>query len=146
MAKDYEVELDAILDQGSRETSKETGSYDNQDIETLTCSWINERNAPELLAHQHDIVANLREMIEAQEHNIALIATNENNGMLVSIVAQQELERVKYVLRSYLRVRLSKVGPYSFRSRSLHSYYLPILWKPPNCPTTSWISLLRLKN
>ncbi|KAI8591022.1 hypothetical protein BDZ88DRAFT_450703 [Geranomyces variabilis] len=90
--------------------------YFNDDIKSLTQCWINERCAPELLPYADDLVRGLMEMIEAQAANIeARREGGEGSGgpspdaAFLAVLLQQEIERIKFLIRSYLRARLAKI-------------------------------------
>ncbi|KAL1115053.1 hypothetical protein AAG570_007084 [Ranatra chinensis] len=68
-------------------------------------AWANERLAPELLPHKSELVEVMMEQVEQMEANVKQLATTD----LRSIVHRQELERIRYLVRSYLRTRLSKI-------------------------------------
>ncbi|KAJ3162834.1 GINS complex subunit [Geranomyces michiganensis] len=88
--------------------------YFNDDIKSLTQCWINERCAPELLPYADDLVRGLMEMIEAQAANIEARRDGEAMGpspdaAFLAVLLQQEIERIKFLIRSYLRARLAKI-------------------------------------
>ncbi|GJJ70805.1 GINS complex subunit 4 [Entomortierella parvispora] len=78
----------------------------------LTQAWINERAAPDLLQYEEDSVTNLLARIEEQTATIDELDSGTETAMIISILYQTELERVKFVLRSYLRTRISKLERY----------------------------------
>ena len=67
-----------------------------------------ERLAPELLPYEaavvDDTISRLRDQIDAVEHG--------STG-LASIIQQSDIERVRYLLRSYMRTRLWKIDHYA---------------------------------
>ncbi|KAG0041878.1 GINS complex subunit, partial [Gryganskiella cystojenkinii] len=79
----------------------------------LTQAWINERAAPDLLQYEQDSVSELLARIEEQTATIDDLDSGTETAMIISILYQTELERVKFVLRSYLRTRISKLERYS---------------------------------
>jgi GINS complex subunit 4 len=66
----------------------------------LIRAWINERHSPCLLPFQTQTVRKL----------IKMTVVNDS----IYFISQQEIERIKFVLRSYLHVRLTKLEKYSF--------------------------------
>ncbi|KAI8397739.1 GINS complex protein [Nakaseomyces glabratus] len=114
-----------------------------QDYLQLLKHWRNERCAPELLPLPKLLVSRMLKRIQDQmEHieNISMgfleheiqekdgeeaIGQNEyqnnalNNGKLPLLCMEAELERVKFVMRSYLRCRLNKIDKYSLYLRQL---------------------------
>ncbi|KAH8146479.1 uncharacterized protein LAJ45_09425 [Morchella importuna] len=85
-----------------------------RDINDLTQAWIAERTAPEILPYQNDLLERLMERIRAQ---IELVETQtgdldpKTNFSLILI--QTELERVKFLVRSYLRARIHKIDKHA---------------------------------
>ncbi|KAI9190441.1 GINS complex subunit [Blastocladiella emersonii ATCC 22665] len=83
----------------------EAGDDDGSpDLDVLTKAWVNERFAPELLPFQHAAVENLTELLSYQASDLA-----EGAADLAQIIKAMDVERVKFVLRSYLRTRLHKI-------------------------------------
>jgi GINS complex subunit 4 len=71
-------------------------------------AWQNERFAPELLEHKTEVVDCILEQIKEMEENLSHV----RKGDFVAGIHQLELDRVQYVLRSYLRTRLQKIEKY----------------------------------
>ncbi|KAI9209470.1 uncharacterized protein BJ171DRAFT_620932 [Polychytrium aggregatum] len=90
--------------------------YENDDCKVLTQAWINERCAPELLPFETQVVANLTEMIEAQTECISAFNDAERTfeDTFANMMLEQELERIKFVIKSYLRTRLRKIQEHTF--------------------------------
>ena len=105
-------------------------------LEQLTRHWMNERHAPDILIAQEDLLTNLLDHLRRQVRlNILLWmyalktqvitlyghgqseavqllrgdpSTSEEEHMRIMLV-QTEIERVKFIVRSYVRTRLFKV-------------------------------------
>jgi len=92
-----------------------TGSIeDNSDEEQLTATevlerlekaWINERLAPDLLEPKIEIVECMMEQIREMEENIRKAPKKD---VKVSL-HRHELDRIQYIVTSYLRCRLEKI-------------------------------------
>jgi len=87
---------------------------DDEDVETMTAAevmqkleeaWLNEKFSPELLEHQTDIVDCMLEQLQQMEANIK----RRKAGDLTLTIHKMEIERIRYVLSSYLRLRLGKI-------------------------------------
>ncbi|KAF9365121.1 GINS complex subunit [Mortierella sp. NVP85] len=78
-------------------------------VQHLTQAWINERAAPDILQYEQASVDGLVNKIEEQMAVIDELDSGDDTSMIISILYQTELERVKFVLRSYLRTRISKI-------------------------------------
>lgn len=61
-----------------------------------------------LLGSEYDFIR-FTQQIEQMEENIILLESTD----LRCLIHKQELERLKYLMRSYLRLRLSKIEMYS---------------------------------
>ncbi|KAI8880252.1 GINS complex, Sld5 component [Backusella circina FSU 941] len=82
-------------------------------IALLTQAWINERNAPDLLAYRRFLVEPLIESLEKQSERVAEDIESGSDNKLHIMIYQTEMERVKYLLRNYLRTRLYKIEKYT---------------------------------
>lgn len=76
-----------------------------QVLQTVERAWLNEKFSPELLPHQTDYVDCLLEQIKGMEGNIAKLSKTDPKVDLHKL----ELERIKFVITSYLRTRLKKI-------------------------------------
>ncbi|KAF9207232.1 GINS complex subunit [Haplosporangium sp. Z 27] len=113
--------MSAIGDFPSSNYSHGVASYSNAGFEDedsanyvrhLTQAWINERAAPDILQYEQSAVDGLLSKIEEQTAVIDELDPTSDTLMIISILYQTELERVKFVLRSYLRTRISKFCEY----------------------------------
>lgn len=89
----------------------------------LTRAWVAERGAPVLLEWQGDVVDEVMSQVEEQTKIVESLksddrSTDEEHFQL--ILVQTEVERAKYVITSYVRARLSKVGDIFFR-KGIHT-------------------------
>jgi len=88
----------------------------------LTTAWRNEKLAPEILQYEDDMVEAVKEAIDEREEMIEdaeeEIANNAKDGGNKILSASQywyrkEVERIRFILHSYLRVRLWKIQKYT---------------------------------
>lgn len=94
------------------------------EITKLKHAWMNERQAPELLSYIGDDVfgslvakvaaqeAKIREMTRALsegETSSGSAQANQHQRRTMLLVYQTEVDRIKYVMRSYMRTRLAKM-------------------------------------
>ncbi|KAI8328015.1 hypothetical protein BC941DRAFT_445808 [Chlamydoabsidia padenii] len=86
---------------------------DEDSIVILTRLWMNERNAPELLPYQKHLIDNLIEMIEAQANIVMEEMASNLESKFASMLYQTEMERIRYLIKSYLRTRLFKIEKYT---------------------------------
>jgi GINS complex subunit 4 len=80
----------------------------------LKRAWFDEQNAPILLKFKSELVERFSNLISTREAEIdeAEKEANESGDgteMLLMSIAREELNRAKYVLRSYLRARIKKL-------------------------------------
>eukprot|EP00928_Gymnodinium_smaydae_P097039 TRINITY_DN8699_c0_g1_i1.p2 TRINITY_DN8699_c0_g1~~TRINITY_DN8699_c0_g1_i1.p2 ORF type:complete len:234 (-),score=74.32 TRINITY_DN8699_c0_g1_i1:192-893(-) len=83
----------------------------NKDVPTLYKRWQNEKYAPELLPFDKQVVDNISEVVEFV--NDLLEDERTDNDLdpndVDHLLRGYDLERVRYVLRDYLRIRLWKI-------------------------------------
>lgn len=73
----------------------------------LTEAWLNEKFAPELLESQAELVECMLAQVKEIESNFT-----KKNKDLVSSLQKIELERVKFLIASYMRERIKKIEEY----------------------------------
>lgn len=71
----------------------------------LEKAWTNEMLAPELLEAKPELVACMMEQLSEMEENIRRV----KKGDFVASLHQLEIERIRFVVASYLRTRLKKI-------------------------------------
>lgn len=98
------LEDESLLDDnGEAELTAQTAL---QEIEN---AWMNETFAPEILPHQSDLVDCMLQQIAHMEENVKRLDKND----LRALVHRMELDRIRYVISSYLRIRLEKIERYT---------------------------------
>lgn len=107
-------EAGGLLDSGSLGlgVDDEEAGWVNPEMLELHRMWRNEKYAPELLPFNATVVENLSEVIEfvgedLDEERAAEEDADPNDPSLV--LRSADLERVRYVVRDYLRIRLWKI-------------------------------------
>ena len=81
--------------------------------QALARAWVNEKNAPEILPWPEELMERIgdriRRQIELVEEQTGNLDPRENFKL---IILQTELERFKFLIRSFVRARVAKVcGP-----------------------------------
>ncbi|XP_015263662.1 PREDICTED: DNA replication complex GINS protein SLD5 [Gekko japonicus] len=94
--------------EGSEAGSEEVVLTPAQLIRSLEQAWMNEKFAPELLESKSEIVECVVEQLEHMEENLG----RAKGGDLKVGIHRMEVERIRYVLSSYLRCRLRKIEKY----------------------------------
>lgn len=80
------------------------------DLQALTRAWINERSSPELLPYPPDLIQRCTDGVQRQIETIeSLTGAMDPSANFTLVILQTELERVKFLLRSFLRARIAKV-------------------------------------
>ncbi|EKM76268.1 hypothetical protein AGABI1DRAFT_87253 [Agaricus bisporus var. burnettii JB137-S8] len=86
------------------------------DIELLARHWSNERNAPHILPAQHDLLAAILDHLRRQSDAVQLLrgdpSLSDDEHLRITLV-QLDIERVKFIVRSYVRTRLYKIEKYA---------------------------------
>ncbi|KAJ3883680.1 hypothetical protein F5051DRAFT_390668 [Lentinula edodes] len=94
----------------------DTRQDDESPISQLTRHWINERHAPDILPAQEDLLASLLDHIRRQSDAVQLLrgepSASEEEHIRIMLV-QMEVERVKFIVRSYVRTRLFKIEKFA---------------------------------
>ncbi|TFK38458.1 hypothetical protein BDQ12DRAFT_605697 [Crucibulum laeve] len=89
---------------------------DETPLEKLTRHWMNERHAPDILPAQEDLLGTLLDHLRRQSEVVQLLrgdpSTSEEEHIRIVLV-QTEIERVKFIVRSYVRTRLFKIEKYA---------------------------------
>uniref|UniRef100_W8C8F8 DNA replication complex GINS protein SLD5 n=1 Tax=Ceratitis capitata TaxID=7213 RepID=W8C8F8_CERCA len=78
-------------------------------LEIVETAWQNELCAPEILQHQADMLELMLGQVAHMEENMKDLDKNDFRF----IVHQMELERIRYVIASYLRCRLQKIETFT---------------------------------
>lgn len=80
-----------------------------QVLQNLQNAWLNEKFAPELLPQRADMLELIFIQIAHLEENIAQLDKNDFRYIAHRI----ELERIKYIVTSYLRCRIKKIEAFT---------------------------------
>lgn len=75
----------------------------------VTNAWLNEKFAPEILQHKSEYIDCLLLQISHMEDNIKKKLTNNDMRLFIY---QQEIDRIRFIVSSYLRTRLLKIERY----------------------------------
>ncbi|KAJ1785777.1 GINS complex subunit, partial [Coemansia sp. RSA 2399] len=103
-----DVENDAPADEraGTDEEEEEEDEEEDlveDDLIMLTRALTNERAAPDILEYEGTALENLMELVDFQLKRIS------TQPALVANILKMDVDRVKYLVRSYLRTRLYKI-------------------------------------
>ncbi|KAF2808039.1 GINS complex, Sld5 component [Mytilinidion resinicola] len=95
------------------------------DLQELTRAWVAERVAPELLPYpdalMERVLTRIRRQIETVEEQTGNMDPKTNFKL---IVIQTELERFKFLVRSFLRARVAKIDKYPLHVQQNSAEYL----------------------
>ncbi|KAA1470796.1 GINS complex Sld5 component [Dentipellis sp. KUC8613] len=92
------------------------GDEEETQLQQLIRHWMNERHAPDILPIQGDVLGRLLDHILRQSQTVQLLRGDPNSSEdehFRIVLAQTEIERVKFIVRSYLRTRLYKIEKYA---------------------------------
>ncbi len=70
---------------------------------------INEKSSPELLVFEGELVTSLQELMENQETQVESNSSTNLDNLFVAQLYYIEIDRIKNILKNYLRIRLLKV-------------------------------------
>lgn len=80
------------------------------DLQSLTRAWINERSGPDLLPYPTDLIERCTQRVKSQIEVIeSMTGAMDPAANFTLVILQTELERFKFLLRSFLRARIAKV-------------------------------------
>ncbi|KAJ4488097.1 hypothetical protein J3R30DRAFT_3695745 [Lentinula aciculospora] len=89
---------------------------DESPLSQLTRHWMNERHAPDILPAEEELLASLLDHIRRQSDAVQLLrgepSASEEEHIRIMLV-QMEVERVKFIVRSYVRTRLFKIEKFA---------------------------------
>ncbi|KZV84503.1 GINS complex, Sld5 component [Exidia glandulosa HHB12029] len=94
----------------------EDGDGDRNIVLKLMRLWQDERHAPDLLLFQGDVVERALQLLSDQGDLVTRLQTREDTSEeehFKMMLVRTEMERVKFVIRSYLRTRLYKIERYA---------------------------------
>ncbi|KAI4202738.1 MAG: hypothetical protein LQ350_002404 [Teloschistes chrysophthalmus] len=104
------MDIDDIL----AEVSGDGLPLETQDLQELTRAWVTERSAPELLpwpsALMERVLDRIHQQIEVVEEQVGNMDPKTNFRL---IIIQTELERFKFLVRSFLRTRIAKIDKHT---------------------------------
>ncbi|EFQ26220.1 hypothetical protein CGRA01v4_05292 [Colletotrichum graminicola] len=88
---------------------------ETRDLQALTRAWVAERSAPELLEWPADgLFERVNDRIKRQIEKVEdMTGDMDPKTNFALIVIQTELERFKFIVRSYLRARIAKIDKHA---------------------------------
>ncbi|CCG84882.1 protein of unknown function [Taphrina deformans PYCC 5710] len=81
-------------------------------MKDLTQAWTAERNSPDILPFSTLLIEGAMTRLRAQIDTVESMATDNERIFFKLVIMQIEIERIKFLLRSYLRTRISKIDRY----------------------------------
>lgn len=109
--KDFEQQQRRSVSGGDAEEEQR-----QRDFEELQRVWVAERASPELLPYEggmmERILKRVREKVEFIEYN-SIELEDVKDVKLKLMVVESEVERINFLIRSYLRTRLSKIDKFT---------------------------------
>ena len=81
----------------------------NPELPQLVQLLHNEKMSPELLPYQERLVHAVSKLIGEQERSLQQSQSSDADDRFYANIAKMELERAKFVLKSYLRTRIAKL-------------------------------------
>lgn len=119
-----DLQIDDILNdfhQESSRTKKSQQQSSNIDSQLLT-AMLNERMAPELLPYKRDLMNKVLEVLSYQQQNLldsheygdsnAGTGVVDPGSKLQLMIIETDIERLTYIIRLYLRIRLQKLDEF----------------------------------
>ncbi len=119
-----DADVEAVI--GDQDDEEEEPVTAQSVLAVLKKAWLNEKFSPEILPHQTEHVECMLEQIKCMERNVDLLQRND----IRADIHRFELERIRYMITSYLRCRLKKIERFAFHileeetSRTVDERYL----------------------
>ncbi|KAF1773065.1 hypothetical protein JG687_00005487 [Phytophthora cactorum] len=89
----------------------------NEDVQRMRTLWVNELNAPEILQYDEEMVSEMLEQIRNQQEYVDSVyedrAQLTEEKSFVNKLYQMEIDRLRYMVSSYLRTRLHKIEKFA---------------------------------
>ncbi|OAL52087.1 GINS complex, Sld5 component [Pyrenochaeta sp. DS3sAY3a] len=112
------MDIDDLL----AEVAVDSTPRETRDLQELTRYWVAERVAPEILPWPSDLMERVLERIQKQ---IELVEDQTGNmdpkTNFKLIIIQTELERFKFLVRSFLRARIKKIDTHPHYLQTAHA-------------------------
>ncbi|KAL8809907.1 MAG: hypothetical protein Q9200_003008 [Gallowayella weberi] len=104
------MDIDDIL----AEVTGDGNPPETRDLQELTRAWVTERSAPELLpwpsSLMERVLGRIHRQIEVVEDQVGNVDPKTNFRL---IIIQTELERFKFLVRSFVRTRIAKIDKHA---------------------------------
>ncbi|KAG6599762.1 DNA replication complex GINS protein SLD5 [Phytophthora cinnamomi] len=89
----------------------------NEDVVNMRALWVNELNAPEILPYNEEMVTEMLEQVRNQQEYVDSVyedrAQLTEEKSFVNKLYQMEIDRLRYMVSSYLRTRLRKIEKFA---------------------------------
>ncbi|KAK7203346.1 hypothetical protein BZA70DRAFT_283475 [Myxozyma melibiosi] len=126
---DRDAEIDDLIDNldrdyrfrsgaptAQRPGSSKTREYEKeQDFAKLVRLWISERTCPDILPYDEQLMNSLTDRLREQVEFIEMATADPevaSQSKLKLLLVESELERIKFLVRGYVRARLHKIDKY----------------------------------
>ncbi|KAK9367767.1 hypothetical protein V1509DRAFT_625259 [Lipomyces kononenkoae] len=131
MGDERDLEIDDLINNLDKEYHSAhpatNGSYltiqKSRELNSLIQLWTHERTCPDILPYAHELLDTILDRVRGQIEVIEEYTTSADssgNAKLKVLFVETELERVKFLVRGYLRARIHKID----------NYYMHILNNP----------------
>ncbi|KAJ3322019.1 GINS complex subunit [Boothiomyces sp. JEL0866] len=81
--------------------------------ELMKQALVNEIHSPELLSFQEELFLKLKEKLESQLSKAEDMQNSDQVDKMEHYITLQEIERIKFVLRKYIKTRIAKIEKYT---------------------------------
>ncbi|KAK9461784.1 uncharacterized protein V1516DRAFT_672968 [Lipomyces oligophaga] len=128
MTDDHNLDIDELinnLDQDFSKTHRQDSTaikhQKETDLQRLISHWLTERTCPDILPYEQELIDTMIERIRQQVEVIEITTEEQqtkqdqasaSQSKLKLLIIESELERVKFLIRGYLRTRIQKIDQY----------------------------------
>ncbi|XP_076256175.1 DNA replication complex GINS protein Sld5 isoform X2 [Rhynchophorus ferrugineus] len=104
-----EIDIESAINDVDIDNDEEVQLSLPEIIQLMEENWLNEKFSPEILPNRMDIVELLLDQITTLENNLKKLS----NADFKKGLYQMEVDRIRFLISSYLRKRLEKIETYS---------------------------------
>lgn len=113
----FEQAFHADLAEARGDGGQQDQAEKEADMRRLEQAWLREKSVPALLPYEDELIERILERVRTQlefiETNSVELQTHEKDIKLMLVIVESELERVQFLLRAYVRLRLRKIDTYA---------------------------------
>lgn len=108
-----DLDIDSLIQAATTRVNSERNL-----MQDLTAAWVLERNSPELRPYEQTLMEAATQGLMDRTNEILEVGEIDMKMNFKLVIVQTEMERLKYLMRSYIRTRISKIDRYTLHYTS----------------------------